>query len=296
MLFRHLIRTCFIVLAALSAFTAYAQETEVATTPAMWVVENGDSRVYLLGSMHALPSDVYPMPTEIEAAYLDADVVVFEVDLDDVSALQSAVFQYGMMPEGLTFSDVAGNYLLLRTAKLLESMFIPVEAIELMQPWVLATIVSSLDAESIGLYGETGLDAHFMERAMADGKEIGTLETIEEQLQMFASMSMEQQVDFLEKSLDDMEGSRKTLAMMLHAWRTGDMELLLAITDAGMKDYPDLREPLLDNRNRAWIPQIVEYLAKPGQTTLVIVGAAHLIGTVSVIELLEELGYEVQRL
>lgn len=296
MLFRHLLRSIFVALAFLSALTAYAQETAVASTPAMWVVEANDSRVYLLGSMHALPPEVYPLSPEVEAAYLDADVVVFEIDTLNPEELGMQLIQQGLFMDGLTLETVAGKDLVARSADVLEPIGIPVEAIQMMQPWIVSFLVGITAAEGLGLEEDIGLDNYFMERAIADEKEVAALETIEDQIDIFASLAMEQQVSLLRRALDELDQASEMLADLLHAWRIGDTERLAELTHYGMDEYPGLRAAMLDDRNRAWTPQIVEMLSVPGRTTLVVVGAGHLVGPVSVVELLEELGYEVRRL
>jgi uncharacterized protein YbaP (TraB family) len=63
----------------------------------------------------------------------------------------------------------------------------------------------------------------------------------------------------------------------------------------GFDEYPDLYRPLTVDRNRKWLPRI-EQLLNERQDYLVVVGALHLVGRQSVIDLLERKGYKVKQL
>ncbi len=81
---------------------------------------------------------------------------------------------------------------------------------------------------------------------------------------------------------------------LLAAWRGGDIESLAATLSAEYEKFPELYGPLTENRNRAWIPQLVDLLDDEDDY-LVIVGALHLVGRNSVVDLLEQRGYDVEQ-
>jgi len=82
---------------------------------------------------------------------------------------------------------------------------------------------------------------------------------------------------------------------MVDAWSGGDDARLATLLDDGF-NHPALFDALLVARNRAWIPQIESLLAREGETALVVVGAGHLLGESSVVDMLRQAGYTVERL
>ncbi|MDQ2878822.1 MAG: TraB/GumN family protein, partial [Pseudomonadota bacterium] len=81
----------------------------------------------------------------------------------------------------------------------------------------------------------------------------------------------------------------------LDAWSTGDVARLHRALDATFTGAPVLRDALLTQRNRRWADLLAQRLARPG-TTLVAVGAGHLVGAPSVLSLLQARGFTLERL
>ncbi|MCC5789408.1 MAG: TraB/GumN family protein [Opitutales bacterium] len=131
---------------------------------------------------------------------------------------------------------------------------------------------------------------HYFQRASREGKSIGALETLEFQLSLFSDLSMEEQDRFLQACLIDIDTLNEELQNMLTYWRTGQTEELVSFLNEGLAEFPALKESLLDERNRNWIADIKTYL-EGDETVMVVVGAGHLVGENSVVELLEENGF-----
>jgi uncharacterized protein YbaP (TraB family) len=110
-----------------------------------------------------------------------------------------------------------------------------------------------------------------------------------------ARLPDKQQREFLLYSVDDVERMTSELDLLLSAWRRGDAKGMARLLQEGFDEYPDLYRPLTVERNRKWVPQI-EDLLDDKDDYLVVVGALHLVGTDSVIDLLERKGYQLEQL
>ena len=153
---------------------------------------------------------------------------------------------------------------------------------------VLALQTSGLPVEA------GGVDAHYFGRAKTDDKERVAFETVELQTASFDDLPTASQVGFLMAAVAI--GPDSTAALfggMVEAWSTGDDARLAALMNDGVAQ-PEMFEALLVTRNRAWIPQIESLLAREGEDALVVVGAGHLVGESSVVEMLREAGYTVR--
>ncbi|MEM8599936.1 MAG: TraB/GumN family protein [Bacteroidota bacterium] len=256
----------------------------------LWTLADDDNTVALLGSVHFARPDLFPLAAPIEAAYDSAEVVVFELDLGDMEAHTMKLVQAGMFADTTTLASVLPNPLYARTLATAQPLGFPEMALAKMEPWMLSMMMSSLDLMSKGY--SSGIDQHFHERAVADEKPVRALETIDMQIDLFDSMPMAQQVDFLRVTLDGQADSAAMMARMTDAWLAGDAQALAALMDEEMEDTPDLRSSLLLDRNAAWVPQI-EALLDGSDDALVVVGAGHLVGDDSVVAMLRAKGHEV---
>lgn len=261
----------------------------------MWEVTNGSGTVYLLGSIHMLRPETYPLHDAIYEAFDAADVVAFEVHLDSLEAAAPMMLQRGMYQDGRTLADVLPADVHAELAAALGRMGVPVQAFAQMKPWLVALTLSALALQQAGYDENMGIDMHFSARAKQAGKEIIGLETVEFQLQLFDDMSEAEQVGFLDATLDDIDDIVEMIDEATEQWRRGDAEGMAELLTESMDDYPGMRDRLLDSRNRSWVPQI-EQLLGSGRTAIVIVGMGHLVGENSVVDLLRERGHTVERM
>ena len=262
--------------------------------PPLFVLEDADSKVYLLGSVHVVPEGTLPLPPHVEAAYADASVVAFELDLDAAQAGAQGMIAAATDEE--TVGDALSDEQKATLAATLGMLGLPGGAFDAFEPWFGAMTAGVLALQQSGLpVTAGGVDAHFFDRAKADDKERVAFETVELQTAAFDDLTTPTQVAFLMESistpLDSMAAQFQTL---VDAWAVGADDELAALMNDGM-GHPEVFEALLVTRNRAWIPQIESLLARD-ENALVVVGAGHLVGESSVIAMLRQAGYTVERL
>ena len=279
-------------LAALLALPATAQDDR---RPPLFVLSDDDSRVYLLGSVHVLPADALPLPDHVESAYADASVVAFELDLDAAQA--GAVGMVAAATDDATIADVLSGAQRDTLYARLGTMGVPAGAFDQFEPWFVGMTYGVLALQNSGLPVEAGgVDAHYFGRAGADGKERVAFETVELQTAAFDDLSDAAQVEFLMQAVEaSPDSSAAQFARLVALWASGDDDGLGTFMSDEMAQ-PEVFESLLVARNRAWVPQIESLLAREGETALVVVGAGHLVGRQSVVEMLREAGYTVDRL
>jgi uncharacterized protein YbaP (TraB family) len=262
--------------------------------PPLFVVEDDDSRVYLLGSVHLLPEGALPLPAAVEAAYADAEVLAFELDYDRMQAEAPQMMQAAVgetpLAEALTAEQKAAF------DAFAAGLGLPAGALDTVEPWMAGLTLAALAAQRSGMTGE-GVDAHYFNRAGADGKEREAFETVALQTAVFDDLSTEDQVAFVMAAVEEgPEAMTEALDEMLAAWAAGDDDRLAALVTETADETPTLYEALFTTRNRAWVPQVEALLARDGEDALVVVGAGHLVGDDSVVDLLRRSGYDVRRL
>jgi len=261
----------------------------------LWSLKGKTNTVYLLGSVHFLrPSE--KLPAAIEAAYGEAEQLLMEIDMDDLDPLeaQQATLELGMLPKGETLEAQLGAATYAKVSQQARAIGLEPMILNRFRPWLAALTLVQLQLVKMGLDPNSGVEQRFVARAASDGKEIKGLETLREQLAMMANLPLAQQREFLLYSVEDTERASREIDELIAAWREGNTRQLAELMTEGFEKYPDLYRPMTVERNRKWIPPI-EALLDDRDDYLVVVGALHLVGNDSVIELLETRGHKVVR-
>src|SRR5262245_34671881 len=68
----------------------------------LWKASNKQGTVYLVGSVHLLAKEYYPLSPAFETAFTESDLLVEEVDLGEMLAPESqmALLTRGLLPAG----------------------------------------------------------------------------------------------------------------------------------------------------------------------------------------------------
>jgi len=260
----------------------------------MWKVEKGETPLFLLGSIHALREDAYPLPPAIEAAFAGVEVAVFEIDLDDMTKAAIKMMSAGSLEKGRTLEEVVGPKTWSEFEARVEGLGFRASLYQGMKPWMAALTVAAFELTQHGYLAAAGLDAYFSQRADDTGKERLALETAEFQVDLFADLSPEQSLAFLVYTLEDLALMIPEMDRLYLDWRAGSVKSVEDALLEGFEEFPDVFEKMIANRNRAWMPQIEELLAGD-RDAMVVVGSAHLVGEQGVVNLLREKGYTVEQ-
>lgn len=283
--------------AALLAMLAGAAARADGAGP-VWAIEgpNGGT-VYLAGSVHVLDPANSDLPGGFDTAYRDAERLVMEIDFDDVDALAAGRYlaENGLLTGGETLRTLLGPERFERLDREARTLGLPLDSVGPLEPWAVALALLPMMLGKLGLDPTMGVEQQLAARALADGKPIDGLETIEEQLAVLDGLTYADQVAFLEQTLEDLDEAPAELRGMIDAWRRADTRALAHQLLDEFTKAPALYRALVIERNQRWMPQILGLLARPDDT-LVVVGAMHLVGEDGLLELLAARGITPQAL
>jgi uncharacterized protein YbaP (TraB family) len=229
----------------------------------------------------------------VESALNEAAVVVFETDFAGAQDPQLLIAKYGFLPPGQTLPSLLSTSTNAELEKTASELEIPAPSLAPLRPWLAALTLGLQFAIHQGFDPSNGVEQQVITSAKASGKSLGTLETNESQLRVFADLTREQEVELLTVTLRQARETPKMLGDMLAAYRRGDLAALERTLNAGFDDFPALRKRILKDRHDKWLPQI-EKMIGDGRTHMIIVGAAHLVGRDSVIAMLRAKGVKVE--
>ena len=285
-----------LLLGVVVAFPAAFADT--AGRNVLWAVRGEHNTVYLLGSIHVLRPTDGALPPAALAAYADAEQLVMEIDLDDPAvadptALLGTMQRAALLPEGESLRGALGEDYAAIAARARESG-LDLAMLDRFAPWFVATMLLQLELAQRGFQPEFGIEQQLAERAARDGKPIEGLETAGQQFAVLAGLPLPEQKRFLMMSLGESERLDAEIEDLLSAWRTGDADALEEMLSAAYREFPELYGPLTEDRNRAWVERPDELL-DDRDDYLVVVGALHLVGRHSVVDLLRQRGYAVNQ-
>jgi uncharacterized protein YbaP (TraB family) len=259
----------------------------------IWKLSDGNSSIYLAGSVHLLREKDLPIPAAFDLAYEKADELVFEIDMktmmDPATAVKLA--ELGTLPEGETLSDKLPAEVMNKLTTYLKQVGMPTAIFDRFSPGMAFITLGSIEAVRSGANPELGIESTYYRKSLQDNKPSRGLETAEYQISRFNEIRVETIAELIAVTLDDANEGAAALDEIVSAWKSGDPEKISELVVSKMEEHPEVKRILLTERNRNWIPEIEKALAGE-KTVLFLVGAAHLAGKDSVIDLLEKKGYQ----
>jgi uncharacterized protein YbaP (TraB family) len=263
----------------------------------LWEVKSPTATVYLLGSIHFAKPDMYPLDPAIEDAFRKSSSLVLELNplTVDQAKLQQEVMARGMYPEGKTIRDDLSDEVYGMLKEYLKTAGLPSEGIMKMKPAIVAMTISSLEMVRLGYDPNQGIDIYFAKKA-GKAKPILELESVREQLEML--FNMPDQNLFMKYTIMDISKSGEMVEKIVQCWKAGDAESIDALlVEDSVKEDPSIQsvlEEVLYKRNRKMAEKIKGYLGT-NKSYFVVIGAAHLVGRGSVVDLIGKAGYRARK-
>lgn len=277
---------CFFLFIA-SSHSAFAKTS-------VFEVSKGKHSFCLAGSIHLLRKQDYPLPKPYTECFNSHSVVVFEVDLSgnkkrELSEKANALIQHS---DGKTLKDDLSAPVFKRLDEFLNAQFGQSKRFQSLTPQGIYTVLSMLKFQLSGAT-ETGVDDYLMTLAEKQNKKIEQLESIEFQVQLLASLGKGKENLVITGILDSWDEVEPELFFTW--WRTGELEKLRAYMEESSSEFDALNQQLLVDRNKSWMPSIMEK-TKENSDYFIVVGAAHLTGKQGLLALLTQQGYQIKQL
>jgi uncharacterized protein len=281
-----------IALAAMMPVAAHAQTAPAAPAapaaaatvdadPALWVVKDADTTVYLFGTVHVLKPGLSWFDEAVKTAFDKSGELVLEMIEPDAATMQGIVMKMAVNPTGPTLTEKLPADKREPYAKAMTDIGIPPAALDRVDPWLAAITLAVGGLPKLGYNPESGAERVLSAAAKGAGKTVIGLEQAEQQLGYFDSFSEPLQVKFLVSTIDDYPKMGQVIEDMVASWAKGDPDGLAKTMNEGMRELPEVGKVLLTDRNIRWADWIAQRLEKPG-TVFVAVGAGHLAGADSV--------------
>ena len=264
----------------------------------MWRVQSKKSTAYILGSIHMLKQNIYPLSSIIENAFDAADVLAVEANINDISGLDVQSLMESAFYSGDDSLEKHVSSSTLETVKeQTERLGLPFEVVTKQKPWFLGLTLESLELMKSGYDPNYGIDKYFLSKA-ASKKRIVELESLDYQIDLLSSLYEDEQELFLLYTIKDLKILEQEVDSLVEAWKSGAADSIEStVTKSFTEDrrFLPLYDKLIYTRNRNITSKIEGFLKTRG-TYFVVVGSAHLLGDRGIIQLLQRKGYSVEQL
>lgn len=263
----------------------------------LWKAQGSENTVYILGSIHLLKRESAALKPLVQEVFSKSKRLVFEIDLlkEGPDKVQQLLMQKGVNLDGKMLPQQLSPETYELARQKAGELGIDIKLLAPLKPWVVALTMVVMQLQKLGYDPSLGIDHQLAQRAKQENKPVSGLETAEFQMDIFNELTAPQQDMFLRQSLQEMDQLEKAVDDMVGAWNSGDVARGERLFLDSIRAYPELKDKVLDARNRRWIPQI-EQLLKQNQDVLVVVGTAHLVGKSGIVELLKDRGYRLEQM
>jgi hypothetical protein len=270
--------------------------------PLMWrVVSPSGQEMYMFGSIHVGNEGLYPLPAYVMEAFawadylaVEVDVLAFMADIDRVIAFEDML----LYTDGRTAVDDLGDALYAQISAIFAQVGVPWGWFDEYVPHIWSEMLLEISLMQAGLDTEYGIDIFFIEEAYIRQMPVIEIETAEGQFEMMLGFSLPLQIFLLQDAADNFDQGAAYITELFETWKRGDYAMLNHMLK---QDYGDMPAHLLNEYMTAMLTErdinmaaaARRYMAD-GLKVFYVVGAAHLIGDGSVIDILRSEGYSVE--
>ena len=279
---------------AQTAPAAAAAELEDAD-PALWVVKDADTTIYLFGTVHMLKPGLSWFDEAVKDAFDKSDTLKIEVVLpEDQGEMVSRTLPFAIDQTGTTLTSLLSDTQRASYEAAMNKFGLPVAQFDIFEPWFSGLTLAAVSLTAEGYDPNQGSEKILTAAAKTAGKPVAGLETLEEQMGFFDTLPREAQLQFLNSTVAQLPTASGEFADILLAWKQGNPEELGVRMNRAMLGAKVLADTLLFKRNERWASWIKTRMGEPG-TVFLAVGAGHLAGEKSVQDYLTKHGLTADR-
>lgn len=261
--------------------------------PALWVIKDADTTIYLFGSVHLLKPGLGWFDDGVKTAFDASDQLVLELVEPPAAEVQALFGKLAMDQQGKTLRSKMNDADRAVYEAALGKLGMPATALDPFDPWAAGLTLSLLSMQKSGFDPNSGVEKQLTAAANVSKKPIAGLETMAFQLGVFDALPEAEQVQFLVETAKEIDDVSSTFDTMVELWAAADTESLGQLMNEGLTSRT-LYDALLTKRNANWAKWISAKMAQPG-VTFIAVGAGHLAGPTSVQALLPAYGLNATR-
>lgn len=315
---KKILKNLSLIVIALTLFLAGCQKKEVVkddktnvenTTPLFYRIskEDSDINIYLLGSIHAADKGIYPLNDTIMSSYNKSDYLAVEVDTVALTSdfdLQVSLAQKMLYTDGTTIKDHIGEELYTKMVAKLKEKGSYNSMYDNYKPAFFESLFENAIIVDADMDANAGIDMHFLKLAKKENKNILEIETAASQYDLLLNNPIELDKMMLEGYVESYDESISEMKDLYNAWKKGDAneleQKLMSTSSEGLSQteiemIENYNNTLINKRNYIMTDALEKYYAEE-KNVFCVVGVGHVVGDQGIISLMEQRGYNVEKL
>ena len=272
-------------------------EAKTAQGPALWRASDEDTTIIFFGTVHLLPTGIDWQREDLRTALAEASQLYLETSpqtmtLDEITNFEKASIAApdAQLPDILSTEDYE------KLTAVLEKLQMNPSIMDGRQPWFVSIILGRMVLENNGFRADLGAEAWLTTQAEAKNIPIRSLEKMTDVSSALSAFPQSLQIELLQSTLSEGTDLKDQYSNLISVWMAAETEKLHRLTMHEMQTkLPKVYDFMLEQRNRNWIPEIERIMREETGTVLIAVGSGHLIGPVSVIEMLREKDWKIEK-
>lgn len=242
---------------------------------------------YLYGTMHVSDKRAFDWVERSMPYFKKCSQFAMELDpnkVDPAQMMQMMKLETGTLTDLYSREDYEKLH-----SHFMEEMHVDIKSFDQFKPFFLYSLIAQ---SQFGSDMSEAVDLYFNKQAVASGKTVHGLESLEEQMGAINSMSLEEQAEMLLMVATEKRKSDKSSKKLMKLYMKGDLQGMMEIAESSDEMGEDFEQEFLVTRNERMAERIPAILEKG--PTFVAVGALHLPGDTGLINLLRKEGYTVE--
>jgi uncharacterized protein YbaP (TraB family) len=270
----------------------------VGSTPLLYAISKGNSKLYLLGTIHVGKPEFYPFADEVNRAIAQSDVIALEDDPSRSSEIKREWAEHFQVSATTAAVQYVPPQLMARVQRLANTLRIPSETINRLKPLGLDSVLTVSGLGRAGYVPQWGTESVLQQIAQAQHKPIAAVEEKGAALDQMANLPQGTQIQILEKAVSDIETGRDLahFGAAATAWRDGDARQIEHSFNREIEALPPAARMAMnrqiDGRNLPMVARIESFL-QSSKVYFVAVGMYHVVGPDGIAEILRRDGYGV---
>ena len=273
--------------------------------PAIWLLRDEDTRIYLFGTVHVLHPDLRWRSPALNRIVRDAQELVLVLTDEQMNGAGTEAMSMMLMSKSVPLLQRVSPARRDGLSRMMRELGLAEGSLDRVETWAVALMLGvgqmARDYMSGGEGGAgarpdgaqvPGVEETLTREFRASGRPISGVETTADQIGAFRGMPLNVQQAMLDETVDAYINGEPSGDPDEADWIEGNLDGIAAEMDTLP---PELYESLITRRNRNFADWLVRRLDRPG-TVLFAIGAGHLAGRVSVQSMVESRGLRVQRI
>jgi len=261
-------------------------------SPIFYEVSSDKGKAYILGSIHSSDDSIFPLPDYVMNRFYQSEEFIMELKpIENDSWLNLKAKK----EENYFLKDHVSEETYKMVFELSENLSIPQNILTSLSPLEIISFIEEYELEKVGIKNNNGIESYLRFEANRIDIKVDGFESYDELIKNIGLADPKGNEELLKDYILNRNQIGDEAKELLKYWKEGNEQILIGKIKDYTRNYSNLTELLLNDRNKRMLNRIEELLILQNQV-FIAVGLGHIIGENNLIEMLKEKGYSIKRI